>query len=277
MLSQCQRNFILIIVILIIRPQTDENRQVTVGKVIDIELRSLSMRKQLQAFILTQVVVRILIDGACIHRCQICYFQRKRLFVLLAYLRLARVQYASNTRRQDVVDRIAIAVFFYIDSRNFQCTFDSRRHFRVGQVLLIATPFTANQLQRTETQHDGFPESGHIHTHETDRLEVVDRTDTTLVFLDRYLKLVPGNSLLLIIRQTNRARTLVCNEVRTYHCIFRSNSHFILEILLVFIQRIILVDIFHIRYGFGRCAVTLRRIIDIFRVTFRTVIAFVAG
>ena len=66
MRSQFQRNFIFVIVILIIRSQADKDSEIGIRKIVHIQFRRLGMRKQLQTLVLAQIVVRILIYGTCI-------------------------------------------------------------------------------------------------------------------------------------------------------------------------------------------------------------------
>jgi len=103
---------------------------------------------------------------------------------------------------QCIADRIPVTVFLDIDSRDFQFTLHCGRHLRIGQILLVGSPFSAYQLQSTEAQHDRFLKSCHIHTHETNRLEIIDCPHTTLVLFYRNLKLIPGNGFCRTIRQS---------------------------------------------------------------------------
>ena len=59
--------------------------------------------------------------------------------------------------------------------------------------------------------------------------------------------------------------------VGTHNKIFRTNTYTVLEVLLIFIQRIILVDIFHIWGRLIRCIIALRTAITIRRVALRVV------
>ena len=149
------------------------------------------MYEELHPFVLAQVVIAVLVDGACILRSQILYLQGESLFILLAQLRLAGVCHTADTRRQHVSHRHTIPILFDVDGRDGQHTCLCRIGIGGSQVLFVSTPFATYQFQRTKAQDGPFLESGHVHTHETNGLEVTDRTDFSVVLFHRDLEQIP--------------------------------------------------------------------------------------
>ena len=90
-------------------------------------------------------------------------------------------------------------------------------------------------------------EAGHEHTHEAHRSKVVDRAKLLLILGERYAELIPVDRFLVAIAQWARRCTLVHDVVLANLQVFRTYGNVILEVLLVFIERIVLVDVLHIR------------------------------
>ena len=200
------------------------------------------MGKHLDALILAQIKGRILVNRlrlACAH---ILDHQTQRLLVRLNQLRLTRILFALDTRRQDIVDRCLLAVLFQthaacVEGSATGCT----------KRLVIGTPLAHHEVEGTETQHDRFLETGEEHTHEADAGEIVDVALTALKLIDRYTELIPGNGRLGIITPGLAVFTLIYNMIVTYHEIFRTDADTVLEVFLIFVEGIILVDILDIR------------------------------
>ena len=68
------------------------------------------MGKHLQAVVLAQVDVDVLVYGPCIARIQVGHFDAKCLFIILTELGLVGVNHTADARRQDVVHRFAITI-----------------------------------------------------------------------------------------------------------------------------------------------------------------------
>ena len=270
---QVHRDLILVVVVLIIGTHTDEDGQVAIRQALGLIDRSLGMSEHLQTLVTAQVVRGRLINRPGITRRQIRNLQGERLLVLLQQLRLAGIEHTADSRRQHVVDRLTLSVLLDINRRNHQLTIRDRRYQRIREILLISTPVATNQFERTETQIGRFLETGHIHTHETDRLKVTDRTNLLVITLDRDLEEIPFNRLLRAIHHGNFRLTLVYDIVDTNLQITRPQGDLVFEILLRAVQRIVLINIFHIRRTLSGAGITLGRFLG---VTLRSVIAFVA-
>ena len=102
------------------------------------------------------------------------------------------------------------------------------------------------QVERTETEHDRLLEVGEEHSHEADAGEIVDVSLALLKLIHRNAELIPGNRRFRIVSPSLGVFPLIHDEVAAHHEIFRTDADVILEILFVFVQRIVLVDVLHI-------------------------------
>ena len=111
---------ILVVVVLVVRSESDEHGQLAIGQAGDVVDQSLGVNEELEALVATHVVFGTLVDGACVLRGQIGDLQREGLLVLLPDLRLAGVGHSGDARRQDIVDRLAVAILLYVDGSDVE-------------------------------------------------------------------------------------------------------------------------------------------------------------
>ena len=230
------------------------------------------MGKHLDALILTQVEGGILVNRLGLTGTQILDHKAQRLFILLHQLRLRRVLSTTDARRKHIVDRSFLGIFLDAHRTCFQRT-------TIGSTerLVVSTPGATYQIQSSETHHDRFLKIGKEHTHKADAGEVIDIAHLRFILIYRDTELVPGDRLILrSIRQTWCIFPFVNDIVLTHHKVFRTDADMILEILLIFIEGVVLVDIFHIRCRFIGSIIALSTAVAIRRVTLRIVDEFIA-
>ena len=90
------------------------------------------MDEELHALVAAHVVVRILVDGACVLRGEVGDLHGECLLVLLAELWLTGVSHAGDSRRQDVVHGFAVAILFNVDGGDVERTINGGRGARIG-------------------------------------------------------------------------------------------------------------------------------------------------
>ena len=274
MSRQIQRHLVLVIVVLVVRTQTQENRQVTVLQRLRVVDGRLRMGEHLQTLVPTQVVCGRFVHRPGIRRGKIRYLHRQRLLVLLEQLGLAGIEHTTHARRQHIIHRLALAILLDIHGGYHDLPVRLRRNGRIRQILLVRTPIAPHQLERPETQHGRFLETGHVHTHETNRLEIADRAYRLLEILDRDLEQVPFHRFPFPVHQSHLRRSLIHDVILAYLQVLRADRHLVLKIFLRLVQRIILVDILHIRRTLPRGGVSLLRLPGI---AFRSIVAFITG
>ena len=119
-------------------------------------------------------------------------------------------------------------------------------------------------------------ESRDKHTHETNGTEIVDSAKLPFKLVYRDTELIPCDCLLLPIAQLGSVITLVNDIVLSYHQIFWTDGDMVLIIFLILIQRIVLVDVLHIRHRLIRRVITLTTGVGVRRVTLGIVDIFVS-
>ena len=96
------------------------------------------------------------------------------------------------------------------------------------------------------------------------------------ILRQRNTELIPLYSLDITIAQGNGSLTDIGNEVMPNHHILRTYTHLIAQIALILIQRIVLIDILHIRIGLIRRVVALWLLVTVRRVALWHVDALIA-
>ena len=264
--GQLERNLILIVIVLIVAAQTDEDRQLAVLQIGGVLLQGIGMGKHLDALVLAEIEGRVLIYRLCLAMGQILHHQTQSLLVCLDKLWLRWVLLAADTRRKHIVDRCLLGIFLQTDCTRLQgsatgCT----------QRLVVGTPFAVHQVERTETEHDRLLEVGEEHSHEADAGEIVDVSLALLKLIHRNAELIPGNRGFRVVSPSLGVFALIHDEVAAHHEIFRTDADVILEILLIFVQRIVLVDVLHIRCRFIGGIITLGTAFAVRRIALRVV------
>ena len=177
---QFQRNFILVVVVLVIRTQTDEHSQLVIRKISRVLLKGVGVYEHLQTLILAKVEGCILIDSLWLTCSKIVYNHRECLFVLLNQLWLVRILSTFNSWRHYIVHRSFLVILFKAHSAYCHCT---RITCRVGKVLLILAPLTTYKVEGTKAEYDRLCETSEEHTHKADAGKVADITHTLLELL----------------------------------------------------------------------------------------------
>ena len=96
---QLQRNFILVVVVLVVRTQTDEHSQLVICKIGRVLFKGIRMYEHLQTLILAKIEGCILIDSLWLSCSKIVDNHWECLFVLLNQLWLVRILSTLNTWR----------------------------------------------------------------------------------------------------------------------------------------------------------------------------------
>ena len=269
-LGQCQRNLVLVVVILQVGTQAHETGQVSTAQ-IRVFLHSLSVHKHLETLVVSHVVGRVLIYRTSIFRRQVMYPQHHRLFVQRNELRLTRVGLTRYSRRQHVVNRRLAGVLFDIHRLDIKRSACINRRSNRRKVFVVSTPFATNQIQRRKTQVRLLRAVSHVHTHKADRLEVTDITHClhrSTVAAKRYLKLVPVHIYFLAVTQRHMRHFLLGDMLFADLHHIRAQDNLVLIVAFYLVQRIVIIDIFDIRRQSRSRSVRLVLILRVRRVTF---------
>ena len=273
-LGELQRNLVLVEVALIVGAETYEYRQLSVLKIRLVGLESVGVNEHLQTLVLSEVERCVLVHRLCLAGAERGDAHRECLLVVLHELRLRWVLSALDARRQDIVDRLLVVVLLDVHGAHHEL---ARSGSRVVEVLLVDAPLTTHEVERSEAQHDRMLEACEEHTHEAHRGEVVDSTELLLVVAQRYAELVPVDRFCLVVAQLVGVLALVYDVVLAHLEVFGADRHAILEELLVLVERVVLVDVLHVRRRLVRCVVALGARVVVGRVALRVVYVLVAA
>ena len=186
--SQFQRNFVLVIVILVVGTQADEYCQLIIGKIRNIWLERIGMHKHLQTLVLPNVERSILVDGFRFFISQIMHRHGQSLLVALHKLWLWWVLLARDAWRKNVVYRCFIVVFLDTHCSYRHCP---RRWSRVGKVLLILAPLSSHEVERSKAHNDRLFEVRKEHSHKANACEIANTPHPFLIFSHRNAELIP--------------------------------------------------------------------------------------
>ena len=168
------------------------------------------------------------------------------MLVALDQLRLCGVGHSADAGRQYIVDRSLVVVLLDVHCADLQSGPLCRSLARV-KCLLIGSPVAMNQVQGGQTQDDILMEARQEHAHEAYAGEVLYVAHLLLVAAQRDAEQIPGALFGVAVAQLHAGRTLVCYMVASHNHVLGTDAHVILVILLVFVERIILVDVLHVR------------------------------
>ena len=237
------------------------------------------MHEHLQVLVLAHVVARVLVHGPGVARTEVHNPQYHCLLVLGDELRLTRVGLSAHTRRKHIVNRRTGTVLFYVNGLyvNGRTGIDRRTDRR--EITRVLPPVAANEIQRSETEVGLFLAVREVHTHETDRFPVTDRTyllHSRTVSLERNLELVPGDISCLTVTQLYFANLLFGNMLFADVHHIRPEDHFVLVVFLVLVEGVVLVYVLDIRREGRSRTVRLGLLLGGGGVTLRTVVVFVS-
>ena len=213
------------------------------------------MNPHLKPLVVAQVVLRVAVYAAAVAGLQAGNFKRERLFVQLGNLALARVDDTCHAGRKNVVHRFAVGILLDVNHRHVEIAF-GRKISAAVEVEVVGAPLAAHKLKSGETQVCDLFESGHEHARESYGREVANRSDNLLVCAEGYLELIPLGCLLLSVAGQDHRRLFIGDEVLPDNEVLRADGDPILEIAFVFVECIVLVDVFHI--GHRTCALVER-------------------
>ena len=215
------------------------------------------MDKHFKVFVLSQVEVGCLVDGASVAVDEVLDGHLQRLLIDTGGLHSSNHQFLLDARRDDVRHGFAAAVLVDADCRNIE---GGRVAVVVGLVfarsldaLGVGAPFAFHEIQGGETQHNGFAESGDEHTHEANGRVVVDVADDFVGQTDGDAELIPSHATDLSVGQRDVGRLKdVGDMVVAHHHLGGVEVDDILVVALTLVQGVVVVDVFGV--GQGRVA-----------------------
>ena len=244
---ELQWHLIFVVVALVVASQSDECAHLVVLYAL-VAFECVGMDEHLQVLVLAEVEVHGLVHTASIARRKVFDNDGERLLILLSDLRLAWVGDTTDAWRQYIVHRSLVVVLFDVYSCSAHCSRNAWL-FACEEWLCVVAPFAAHQVEAGKTQYDWLFEVGQVHTHEADAGEVVDGAFLLLVSIHRDAELVPCGFFRLVVAELHIGLSGVHDEVLTYDKVFRANRHPVAEVVLIFIHRVVLVHVLHIRCG----------------------------
>ena len=245
-LRELQRHFVLIIVALVVRTETNEDAALSVHGFRHVLSQGIRMDIHLQVLVLAHVVVAVLVNGLRLVAAQVSGYHAHGLLVGFDKLCLRRVSDTCDTWRQHVVDRLLVVVLFDADGAHFQGAATACWLVAVVERLLVRAPVALNEVERSKAQDGLFLEARHKDTHEADAREVPDIAFLALILFQRNAEEVPSAFLRVAVAKLYACDALVGNVVASDNHVFRAYAHAILIILLVFVEGIVLIDVFNI-------------------------------
>ena len=233
------------------------------------------MHEHLHPLILAQVD-----GGLLIHRLRLILLQvvdnhLQCLLVTLHQLGLPWVRHTTDTWWQHVVHRLLVVVLLNVHSIH-----DNRSRLSTtrAKTLLINAPLTSYKVETTQTKYDGFLETRHEHTHETDAGEVADAAFLVLILHKGHTELEPVHSRSITIAQFHTAGTHIGDEAVFWGCTVTvgfenliTDAHLVPEVVFKLVQREVLIDILHIWTVLIAGVIRLRLVVSVRRVTLRIV------
>ena len=120
--GELQGNEVFVIVVLIVGTQTDEHSQLVVLQLRAVGHQVVGMDKHLQALILAQVQIGILIHSLRLALRQVLHGETERLLIILCKLGLTGVSDTGNARRQHIGHGLTVRILLHVDSTHLQQT-----------------------------------------------------------------------------------------------------------------------------------------------------------
>ncbi len=270
-----QWNLVFVIVVLHVGAEAHKHRHVAVLQITEVVDKGLVVDEHLQALVGAQVEACVAIHAAGVAGLQALHLHLHRLLVELRDLRLARVDDAAHARRQHVVHRLAARVLLDVHRVDVDGAVGRSVAAQV-QVIVVVAPLAAHQLEGGEAQVGGLLEAGHEHAHEANGGEVVDRAHLFLIVAQGNVELIPRDLLLLAVAGGHLGGLLVDYVVFAHLEVGRANRHAILEIALILVERVVLVDVFHIGHAARRLVEAVCGVVGRERVAVGAVVVLVA-
>ena len=251
--SHLQRHLVFVVVLGEVGTDTHED-----GEVLVVERRvlvgGLGVDEHLQVFVLPQVEIGGLVDGASVAVNKVLYGHLQRLLVDAQGLGHANDAFLLDARRDDVGDGLATAVLVDADGRDVEgglvVDVVGLVFTRSLDALRIGAPLAFDEVEGGETQHDGTLKFGQEHTHEADGRVVVDAADDFVRLSDRDAELVPSDAAYLSVGQRDTARLEdVGNVVLAHDHLGWVKVDLVLVVAFRLAQGVVAVDVFGIGHG----------------------------
>ena len=255
-----QWNFVFVEVVLVVASESEEQAHLTIGQCGDVFGQCVGMNEELQMAVASQVEHGILVDSTSIAGCQVAYGECHRLFVVLQHYGVSGVDDAADARWKDIVYRLFLVVFLKVHRTDLECS-AGVRCFAGVEGLFVGAPFTADEVEGAEAQYCGIFEACEEHTHETDAREVGDVSLAAFVLVDGDAEEVPSAFVCLIVASLDTGNAAVDNEVLPDDHCFGCDADVILIVFLVFVERIVRIDVLGIGSALVGSRVVLRSVV----------------
>ena len=197
------------------------------------------------------------------------------MLVVFKHLLLSGFDAAADARRKHVVYWSFLVVFLKVHRTHHHFARLSTESCGVERLFVVA-PFSAYKIERGQTKDDRLVKSSHEHAHETDGREIVDASVATFVLLDGDAEEIPLRFGRLTISSFRIDGAAVYDVVLSHLHRIRTYLHTILIELFIFVERVVLIDVFHIGRGLVSCGIAFGRSFSCYRVTIGIVDKFVA-
>ena len=193
-------------------------------------------------------------------------------------MRNLRLPWVNNTVyawRQHIIDRLTSGILLNIDHRKVELSFRRSVGTRI-EIIVVRAPVATHKLKSCETQMRSFFESRHKHTDKTDGREVGNRANHLLIVTQWNLELIPHSLALLAVCERHCRHLFVGDIILSNHQILAAQRDMILIVTLILVERIVLVDVLHIRHTARRLVERILFIVVTKRVSLRAVVTLVA-
>ena len=114
------------------------------------------------------------------------------------------------------------------------------------------------------------------HAHETNTGEIGNTAKSPLILCYGNAELISSDIFARAITQRSRRFPLIYDKVSAHHHVCRAKRDVILIVFLIFVERVILIDIFHIGRRFVRRIIALAARIAIGRIALRVINVLIA-
>ncbi len=208
------------------------------------------MHIHLQRFVPQYIQRYILIHGTGILFTQLQDLQCHCLLIQFTQLRISCIHHPLYSGRHHIIYRCFRRILLQIHHRHIKHRIRilHQSHLLTIHNILILSPIIAHQIQTRHTQNHTVLKPFQNHPHKTDRLEITDSVNghpTGSIY--RNLDLIPLHLLRIPVGQNHGSRSDTVDEILPDFHLLRRKFQLIAEISLRLIQRIVAIDILHVR------------------------------
>ena len=233
------------------------------------------MDKKLEVLVAAEVELRVFIYRTRIATGEVLHGQREGLLIVFKHLFLSGFDATADARRKHVVHWSFLVVFLKVHRTYHHFARLSTESSGVERLFVVA-PFSAHQVECRQTQHDRLVKPRHEHAHEADGREIVDTSVATFVLFDGDAEEIPLRFGRLAISSLCIDGATIYDVVLSHLHGIRTDLHTILIEFLVFVERIVLIDVLHIGSNLVGSGIAFGRSIGSYRVTIGVVDKLVA-